>query len=198
MSSTTTDGIPPLYGDENGIYRIRIIGNSGKPTLSGRLSHLLGIPAVNLDTLHWRPDWQEAPDDEMKADIQRVIEANPQGWILDGNYTRILGDFALGHVTDIVFLDPPFWVYFPRLMWRTFKRLFRIAPPCAPGCEETFHEVFFSKLSILRWAWDNHGNARERGQELMKVHESRVHRLGGWGGETERWIQEVEELVRKA
>lgn len=33
-------------------------------------------------------------------------------------------------------LDPPLLLYFPPLVIRTFLRLFRLRPPCAPGFEE--------------------------------------------------------------
>lgn len=41
-------------------------------------------------------------------------------------------------------------------MYRTFLRLFRLAPPCSVGCEERATEVFFSRESIVWWyvgAW---------------------------------------------
>ena len=48
-------------------------------------------------------------------------------------------------------LDPPLVLYFPRLVLRTFLRLFRLAPPCSTGCEERASEVFFSRASIIWW-----------------------------------------------
>ena len=48
-------------------------------------------------------------------------------------------------------LDPPLVLYFPRLVLRTFLRLFRLAPPCSSGCEERASEVFFSRASIIWW-----------------------------------------------
>ncbi len=48
-------------------------------------------------------------------------------------------------------LDPPLILYFPRLVCRTFLRLFRLAPPCSLGCEETASQVFFSRESMIWW-----------------------------------------------
>ncbi|MGO2246601.1 MULTISPECIES: hypothetical protein [Halomonas] len=46
--------------------KINVVGSSGsgKSTLSQQLSHVLGIPHIQLDPLFWRADWQGTPDDE--------------------------------------------------------------------------------------------------------------------------------------
>lgn len=83
-------------------------------------------------------------------------------------------------------------------------RLFRLRPPCSPGCSEMFREVFFSRDSILWWCLTHHWSSRRRGQERLLefgikngTNEQRrmMRRLGGWGGELKRWLKEVEEMV---
>src|SRR5882757_6318576 len=89
-------------------------------------------------------------------------------------------------------LDPPLLLYFPRLVIRTFLRLFRLRPACAPGCEERFKEVFFSKKSIIWYCISRHWSARKRSQDRMQqiglgigqeVERQRMRRIGGWGSE---------------
>ncbi|THH08545.1 hypothetical protein EW145_g2648 [Phellinidium pouzarii] len=140
---------PPLRGDGSGVYR---------STLTDELSSLLGVPAIHLDRLYWNPGWGETPNEAFQAKVCATIdvaEANVRGWVVDGNYDSKLSG-QLDGATDIIWLDTPFLLYFPRILRRTFLRLLRLEPTCAPGCEERAREVFFSRQSILWWAMSNH------------------------------------------
>ena len=101
-------------------------------------------------------------------------------------------------------LDPPLLLYFPRLVIRTFLRLFRLRPPCAPGCEERIGEVFFSKESIIWWCLSNHWINRKRNQDMMQriglgtgreVERRRMRRIAGWGSELKRWLGDVQKMM---
>lgn len=101
-------------------------------------------------------------------------------------------------------LDPPLLLYLPRLVIRTFLRLFRLHAPCAPGCKERFSEVFFSKDSIIWWCISNHRRNRQQNQHRMQriglgigseVERRRMRRIGGWGSELKRWLSEVRKMV---
>jgi len=60
---------------------------SGKTTFARRLAAGLGIPHVELDALHWEPEWTEATDEVLRA---RVAEATAQdAWVVDGNCSRV-------------------------------------------------------------------------------------------------------------
>lgn len=191
--------VPPLNGDGNGVFRIVIHGNSGtgKTTLSDGLGQLLNLPVIHLDEIHWRPNWTEAPDDEMVEELRTIIErgkASNTGWIVDGNYescTKRIMDFE---ATDLIWLDPPFYKYFPRVLLRTFRRLFGIQEPCSPGCEETWAECFFSSKSILWWVITNHRKARNR--YLPRFEEDNVLNGGKWRrlgdiDEQQEWLGSV-------
>lgn len=47
---------PALLGDARGVYRIRIVGNSGagKSTAARAVGARLGLAVLHLDELHWR------------------------------------------------------------------------------------------------------------------------------------------------
>jgi adenylate kinase family enzyme len=100
------NNIPPLIG-KDGVFRVVIHGNSGsgKSTLASRLGSILNVPVIYLDKLHWRPNWVEAPDEELVAELRGIIEEgvrNNTGWIVDGNgegRTKRIMDFA---ATDII------------------------------------------------------------------------------------------------
>jgi hypothetical protein len=108
-------------------------------------------------------------------------------------------------------LDPPLMLYLPRLCLRTFKRLFRLTPPCSDGCDERFSEVFFSRDSIVYYCFTHHGPVRDRERarwehdvaagETVSASASgarvgRRRHLGGWGSEYRAFMKEVERLVR--
>ena len=98
-------------------------------------------------------------------------------------------------------MDPPFLLYFPRLVIRTFMRLVRFTPPCSPGCNDTLADIFtFGKKSILWWSWTNHTPLRNAHiSEMLQLGEDRGGkwiRLGGWGGEAEAWLKHVESFVK--
>ncbi|MAU01480.1 MAG: adenylate kinase, partial [Anaerolineaceae bacterium] len=67
--------------------RIVVVGTSGsgKTTLAQQLAACLGYPHIELDSLHWGPNWTEAPDFAQK--VAQAVE-RPY-WVLDGNYSRV-------------------------------------------------------------------------------------------------------------
>ena len=93
-------------------------------------------------------------------------------------------------------LDPPLVLYFPRVCLRTLLRLLRVVPPCSPGCEESFREVFFSSDSILWWCLSQHWRARKREMERFRregIHVGgKMRRISGWGRELSEWKLAVE------
>ncbi|ASC70268.1 Shikimate kinase [Halomicronema hongdechloris C2206] len=88
IKTTVTAGIPHLFGflngDEEGnslpmvvssLKRIVAIGSScsGKSTLARRLSTRLGLKHIELDELHWQPNWQERDDNEFRSLVATAV-----------------------------------------------------------------------------------------------------------------------------
>ncbi|KAG2012900.1 hypothetical protein CC2G_009851 [Coprinopsis cinerea AmutBmut pab1-1] len=205
MAATIAD-VPPLLGDGNGNVRILVLGNSGsgKSTAGARLGQLLGVPFVSLDQVHWEPGWRSTPNDEFKAKVRELLSTLGPSWVIDGDYHEKLGTIVLDASTDIVWLDPPLLLYFPRLFVRTLLRLVGWVGPCSPGCPERVSEAFFSRDSILLWCLSHHFPDRRKNLERMaeigiRVGPSeydprrRMRRLGGWGKEYNNWMKRVEE-----
>jgi hypothetical protein len=188
--------------------------------LGARLSELLNIPHISLDTLHWQPNWRARPTDEFRVKVQeRLDETAETGWIIDGSYTSKIGNLVKDSATDIICkstyfprdgsfpaltgllgLDPPFILYFPRICYRTFARLMGYGQPCSSGCDESWEDLFtLGEKSILRWSWTHHGPYRQRQQAEMTSEgfQGKMRRLGGWGGELEEWIKDIQEMIRK-
>ncbi|KAJ7599068.1 AAA domain-containing protein [Mycena floridula] len=200
---------PPLLGDGQGRYRIHITGNSGsgKTTLGRTLADLLNVPHISLDSLYWKPGWQTSSTDEFREKVQKAMTESDRGWVIDGDYQRKLGGpIVTEGATDIVWLDPPLILYFPRILIRTFRRLFGIEETCSPECPETVREVFFSKESILWWCLSQHWVNRRRGWAAMQIYglgsgsevsQRKMRRFGGWGGSLNIWLNQVQEMVRR-
>jgi hypothetical protein len=111
-------------------------------------------------------------------------------------------------------LDPPLFLYFPRVVIRTLARLFGFREPCAAGCNETWSEAFFSRKSILLFCLSHHFYVRRKMRANLEriglvegsgvLNEARVvgaqkrkaRRIGGWGGELRVWLGRVDEMVR--
>ncbi|KAF7969866.1 hypothetical protein HWV62_25643 [Athelia sp. TMB] len=158
----------------------------------------LHLPFVSLDEVYWSPGWKDTPTDEFRAKVTAVMEQHPDGWIIDGDYKRAMKDLISGAATDIIWLDPPLMLYFPRLLLRTVLGLFGRAPPCSAGCFEKWPECITRK-GILWWCLTHHGVFRKRYGALMREwgveNGGKLRRIGGWGGALGAWQREVRVLA---
>ncbi|KAJ7479523.1 hypothetical protein FB451DRAFT_1556458 [Mycena latifolia] len=206
---------PPLIGDAHGNYRVHLVGNSGvgkgsrhdfKSTVGKQLAELLGVPFISLDTLFWKPDWQESTNEELREKVAAALANAPNGWVVDGNYSSKIGSIVVGTSTDTIWLDPPLLLYLPRIIIRTILRLLRLRAPCSPGCPEILSEVLFSKESIVWWCITNHRTVRKREGARMteigigvgsNVEGQKMRRLGGWGGELRAWLVDVKRMLQR-
>ncbi|KAJ7641497.1 hypothetical protein FB45DRAFT_785629 [Roridomyces roridus] len=199
--------VPPLLGDADGKYRVHIVGNcgAGKTTVGKQLANLLGVPFISIDALFWTPGWGHRTNEELRAKVVDAMNNAPNGWVIDGNYARRIGDVVEDAETDVIWLDPPLALTLPRVIWRTLLRILRLAEPCSPGCPERIMEVFFSRESIVWWCITHHGLVRRREGNRMAligldegsdVERRRMRRIGGWGGELNKWLEDVRRMLQ--
>ncbi|KAG6330607.1 hypothetical protein ID866_8480, partial [Astraeus odoratus] len=156
------------------------------------LASILDVPHVSLDALFWKPNWTKSTLEEFRAKVHQRLTENEKGWVVDGSYDYQLGGLVTERRTDVIWLDPPFLLYFPRLIIRTILRMVGYVDGCAPGCFETPRDVFFSKKdSILYRAIRYHYIVHRREGENLKRWGIQVggnmRRIGGWGTELELW-----------
>ena len=139
--------------------RIAVWGptGSGKTTMARELAIRLGLPAVELDALFHRPNWQPTPDDEFRAKVEKVLGDYSEGWVCDGNY-RVARQVVLPHADTVLWLRPPFRVAYWRLLKRTIARL-SSREELWNGNRESWRLTFLSRDSILLWGishWRKH------------------------------------------
>lgn len=167
--------------------RIHVVGTSGsgKTTLARQIAERLDIPYVELDALHWEPDWTPADKAILRA---RVTDALAGGaWVVDGNYTA-LHDLTLARADTLIWLDYPLPVVLWRVTTRTARRYFA-RTTLWNGNRERLGSVF-SKDSIILWALTTWAKNRRRYRELsagatyVQVHIVRLRSPR----QTRRWL----------
>jgi len=142
--------------------RVVVVGTSGsgKTTLGRRLATILEVPHIELDALHWEPDWTEAADGVLAARLADALTAAPDGWVVDGNYLTKTESLTWAATDTVVFLDFPLPVVLGRLTRRSVRRA-RTQEELWSGNRERL-AMLVSRDSLLWWAVKTHGRNRRR------------------------------------
>jgi len=103
--------------------RISVVGTtgSGKTTFARELAQRLGVPHVELDALHWEPNWTEAPLEVFRARVDLALRG--EAWVIDGNYSKVR-DIIWSRADTVVWLDYALPIILWQLLKRTLKRVF--------------------------------------------------------------------------
>jgi adenylate kinase family enzyme len=156
--------------------RIHVIGTSGsgKTTVAKALAAALGFRHVELDALHWGPNWTERPDADLLVDIRAAIEID--GWVIDGNYGRGVREIVWPRTDTIVWLDLPRSAVMRQVIARTWVRYWS-REPLWHGNRESLARTLFTKDSIVWWAWSTHAARHAEYERLLAEPPCRVARL---------------------
>src|SRR5687767_11571867 len=93
---------------------------SGKSTFARSLAQAIEAPYVELDHLHWAPQWTPRPREEFESAV--LAATSGERWVVDGNYSYVQPKFW-PLATHIVWLNFSRTVVFPRVIRRTLKRI---------------------------------------------------------------------------
>jgi adenylate kinase family enzyme len=147
------------------LQRIAVIGTScsGKTTLARTLCEFTGAQHIELDALHWGPNWQGLPAEKFRPVVEEAVEA--EHWCTDGNYS-VVRDLVWGRATTIIWLNYSFPVVGKRALRRTLGRVFRREELWA-GNRESLKLAFFSQDSILWWVIKTHALNHRKFSELI-------------------------------
>ncbi len=156
-----SEALPPAQRDG---LRVLVVGTSGagKSTFARSLAARMQATHVELDALHWGPNW--TPREQFVADVQTA--AAGQHWACDGNY-RAAMDVLWPRATHVVWLDYPRRVVWWRVFWRTVARGISRRALWA-GNRESLSTAFFSRDSILWWSLSTFGKNRRKYQSLQQ------------------------------
>jgi adenylate kinase family enzyme len=179
------------------VERISVVGSSGsgKTTVARRLATALSVPHIELDALHWGPDWSAATGDELSERLSAATADAGEAWVVDGNYWSKLGPQVWTMADTVVWVSPPRW----RAMWQSVTRIVRRAATREElwaGNRESWRGLMFwrGEDSILWWAWTTYTRTQERYAEAMdepRWAHLTFHRLET-RREVERFIDQVQ------
>jgi adenylate kinase family enzyme len=140
--------------------RIVIVGTTGagKSTLAKRLVDRLGLEFIELDALHWEPNWKEASVEDFRVRADEATSA--EGWVVAGNYRQVR-DIVWSRADTLVWLD----YSLPRALWRLTRRTVGRAVTREVlwnGNRESFwaHFKFWSEESAYYWLFKGYGRRR--------------------------------------
>lgn len=140
------------------MQRIHVVGTSGsgKTTLAEHLAQQLGIPHIEMDALHWGPNWTPIPEEVFQKRLREAL--NAPAWTVDGNYGRVRA-CIWERADTVVWLDYPLATIMGRLILRTFRRALKHEELWGNN-RESLTRAFFSRDSILLWALQTYRRRR--------------------------------------
>lgn len=132
-----------------GCQRIAIIGisGSGKTTLARQLARHLRVPRIELDELHWGPDWTPVSPEHFRTVVDAATAHHR--WVADGNYSAVR-DLVWPRADTLIWLDYPLYVNFWRLTFRNLRHILT-GERLYHGNRETFRTQFLSRESLYVW-----------------------------------------------
>ena len=149
--------------------RISVVGTigSGKTTFARKTSQLLSAPHIELDSLHWEPNWVEAPDDLFRERVKQLLQGD--SWVVDGNYHEVR-DIVWDRADTVVWLDYSFRTIIARLTRRTLRRI-RTSEQLWNGNREHIRGLF-TRDSVFLWAIRTYRKRRKQYPILLSKPEN--------------------------
>ncbi len=124
--------------------------------MARRMATVLQAPHIELDAIHWLPDWQERDDDEFRELVSSAVAADR--WVVDGNY-NVVRDIVWSRATAVVWLN----YSFPVVFWRAFSRTVVRSvgrQTIFSGNRESVRRAFLSTDSMILWVIRTFHNRR--------------------------------------
>lgn len=148
--------------------KILIIGTSGsgKSTLARQLCKTYHLKDIELDALHWKPNWTETPLDEFRIKITEAIQKSPHGFVIHGNYNKVR-DLTWQNSDTIIWLDYPKSLVMYRVIKRSLLRILKNETLWGTN-KESFIQNFFTKDSIILWAWNTYEIRKKQYEALIE------------------------------
>ena len=162
----------------------------GNPPLRSGSRERLGLRHVEIDALHWGPNWSAAPTAVLRQRVAAVMHG--EDWIIDGNYSAIR-DAIWPRADTFVWLDYPMTVVFTRVVRRTFRRWW-MSEELWSGNRERLWEQFLTPHSLFLWVvqtWRIHRRDYPRLLREQAEAGKRIVRLRR-PEEAERWIANLQ------
>jgi adenylate kinase family enzyme len=146
--------------------RCHVVGTagSGKTTLAFRLAQRLEIPHVELDAIHWGPNWAPAPLEVFRERTAQALAGD--AWTVDGNYSAVR-DIVWGRADTVVWLDYSLLLIMGRVIWRTARRIVT-REELWSGNRETFFQAFCQRDAIVWYSLRSYKRRRREYPDLFE------------------------------
>jgi adenylate kinase family enzyme len=168
--------------------RIVVLGTSGagKSTLARAIGHSLALDVLELDAVHWRPDWTPAPREAFRQAVSAHVAQDR--WIVDGNYLHAR-DLVMEQADTLIWLDYSMAVTFGRVFRRTFQRWWK-GEELWNGNRERLWVQLVSNDSILLWVINTWRIRRRDYPPLLREYREQGKRVLRFRtpGQTETWL----------
>ncbi|MBY0445789.1 MAG: toxin [Burkholderiales bacterium] len=151
----------------NSYSKILIVGasGSGKSTLSRHLAKSLQLTDIELDALYWQENWTPASALVFRERVANAISIHA-AWVMNGNYLE-LKDLSWGNAQQLIWLDYSLSTVMFRVIKRSISRALKKEKLWA-GNTETLKNNFFSKDSIILWAWQTYALRKKQYAEMIE------------------------------
>ncbi len=173
--------------------RIVIIGvtSSGKSTLAEKIAKRFDLDFIELDALHWEPNWQEAPLETFRERVHAATQV--ERWCVAGNYS-VVRDLVWSRAQALIWLNYPFWLVLRQLVSRTYRRW-----RTKELLWETNHDLFWrhfklwSKDSLIHWLFKTYWRRKRETPQLVALPEYQHLELIRFDHpqEADRWLESL-------
>jgi len=174
--------------------RIVVVGttSSGKSTLAQQLAEKIHADFIELDALHWEPNWTEATLEVFRQRVSRATQA--PAWVVAGNY-HVVRDLVWPKADAVIWLD----YSLPRILWqltrRTFTRWWTQELLWGTNRENLWkHFKLWSDESLYHWLFKTYWRRKREYLLLLSLPEHRHIQLIRFKHpkQTEIWLNTIE------
>lgn len=153
--------------------RIQVTGHScaGKSSLAAQLAEELCIRYVELDALHWLPNWVGLSVENPELFRRRIHAAtNGDTWVVAGSYTVFCQEIFWPRLQTLIWLDLPKWQLLLRLCKRSWQRSRSKQLLWGSNYERFWHQfkIWNKEDSLIWWIWTQHERKR---REMLVISE---------------------------
>ena len=172
---------------------IIIVGStsSGKSTLAEQLANRFGFHFIDLDALHWEPNWTEAPLEMFRERVSSATQV--PAWVVAGNYHTVR-DLIWPQAEAIIWLD----YSLPRIFWqltrRTFTRWWKNELLWGTNYENLWmHFKLWSDESLYHWLFKTYWRRKQEYPEALALPEHQHLKLMRFHDpkETDVWLKQL-------
>ena len=168
--------------------RIIVVGTcgSGKTTLAAEIARRLHASHIELDALHWGPNWTPVDIDIFRSNTEEALKSDC--WAVDGNYSKVR-DIVWSRADTVVWLRYSLFVIYRQLMRRTLRRVW-CKEVLWHGNREEWHNVF-ARDSLFFWAITSNRKHRRRYPLLFEEYDHLKVVVLNSPREMRQWLRET-------